>query len=434
MSTVGKKLLSAIVKTGDMNGFMTLGLHPGLFKESELVLYEFMTSHVMKHGVIPAQDTIEDKYGEVIVDTSEPSSFYMEEVEKRFIHSNMKALVNDAAELLKDGDSQKAYDLALGMMTEMQMMRNRKSLFNFSNAAAFIYKEYMYTKSMPDHNSVSFGWPSLDHQTGGLRAGDFASVVGRPAQGKTFNLLYMALHGWMHSGHTPLFVSMEMSSTIIQQRLAAMQTHTPLTHLLKGMLTTKDFKQMMSGLSALKDKAPLWVLDSNLAGTVDDLVMLCRQLKPTSLYVDGAYMLQHPNSKLDKFTKIGENANAMKQRIASDLGIPTVASYQFGRSAVKKGKGKKDEGDIGLDDIYGSDVIGQVSSVVLGMLQKDSVETKVQRTISLLKGRNGESGQFDIHWNFYDMDFSEINPPKDPHSDDGLKEPSPPEYKDLEFV
>jgi hypothetical protein len=52
-----------------------------------------------------------------------------------------------------------------------------------------------------------------------------------------------------------------------------------------------------------------------------------------------------------------------------------------------------------------------VSSLVCGIMQKDSVETVVQRVIDILKGRKGETGQFTTNWNFNSMDFSQYEEP-----------------------
>ena len=84
---------------------------------------------------------------------------------------------------------------------------------------------------------------------------------------------------------------------------------------------------------------------------------------------------------------------------------PTVASWQFARSAAKKKKGEKITGE----DIGYTDAIFQVSSLVLGLSEEDSVSTLVQRQVDILKGRSGETGQFFTHWQFDTMDFTEID-------------------------
>ena len=245
----------------------------------------------------------------------------------------------------------------------------------------------------------------------------------------TFLGLYSAEQSWVHGG-VPLFLSMEMTNTLIAQRLAAMNTHKPLTQLLKGMMSSSAWKSFQTSLHGLKKKEkPFWLVDGNLATSVDELVSLARQFKPSAVYVDGAYLLSHPDRRISRFEKITENAEALKKRVATELDVPVIASYQFSREAEKKKKShSKHKEEVGLEDIYGSDAIGQLSSVVLGLFEEESIETLVRRRVEVLKGRHGETGSFLINWNFLQMDFSEI--PSKKGSDGKLQE----DTSDLQFL
>lgn len=106
---------------------------------------------------------------------------------------------------------------------------------------------------------------------------------------------------------------------------------------------------------------------------------------------------------------MGENAELLKQ-LALTEDTRTIASYQMNRDAAKK-KGKKGEKP-GLEDIAYADQVGQVASVVLGLMQEDSVETLIHRDVDILKGRDGQVGQFRIKWDFKAMDFSQVPSPK----------------------
>lgn len=689
MSTIGRKLLSAALYSGNVHEFMELSLAPVLFKESEGVLYSYIKEHLQKYGKLPSPSTIEEQPGleGALVDAPEPPEFYLQGVERRYLQNSMKAFMNEAGAVLKEegGDPMQAFDILLNGVSNLNRHRNRHNLIDFRDSAELIYDEYVKQKTMGDDYGLMFGWPSVDEMTGGLKPGDFASFVGRPAclsgdtkiwvsrkkdssgrvytlkqlyerfngagiptgvrgnnmrywdgsiptrvnslrsdgftglntvnavvssgmkttytvvtstgksiratmdhqfktadgfkklsalsvgdtvvcraekqvtkpqksrpvkercgkyphspyrtrvvagktyqrvstprlvydaglngvhpddlltalatdpshgfvfspqnheihhkdgdpsnnefanleclpgpdhqrlhnaespyvrrfgayevaeevivsidlfgeeetydiamnypdnnfvandfvvhnSGKTFKLLYNALHTWS-TNKTPLFFSMEMAKTVIMQRMAAMHAHKPLTHLMKAEMTTKAFTAMMEILKKVKEKQEsLWIVDGNLATTVDDIIMLTRQLKPSAIYVDGAYLLRHPNLRTSRFERQTENAEWLKQRVATDLGIPVVASYQFGKEMVKKQKASGAQAKAGLEDIYGSDAIAQLSTMVFGLMQEDSVETQKERIVEILKGRNGETGRFKINWDFQGMDFSE---------------------------
>jgi replicative DNA helicase len=141
---------------------------------------------------------------------------------------------------------------------------------------------------------------------------------------------------------------------------------------------------------------------------VEDLWNLAQTLNPDHIIVDGAYLLSHPNPRLNRFDRVAENSRLLKSAVATNLGVPATCSWQFNREAAKKAKAKKggDKGD--LEDIGFADEIGQLSSLVLGLYQPDSVETLHQRQIQIIKGRNGECSGFNINWDFRTMDFSEV--------------------------
>jgi len=148
------------------------------------------------------------------------------------------------------------------------------------------------------------------------------------------------------------------------------------------------------------------VVDGAFAATVDEIAALARQFRPDSIWIDGAYLLKHPTER-DRYRRVAENAEAIKQRLAPIA--PTVCSWQFAKqSSGKTNNGSKTVGRLDLEDIGFSYAIPQVSSIVLGLFEDESVETMGARVIEILKGRKGEIGSFRTRWDFHNMDFSEV--------------------------
>lgn len=429
MATVGRRLLSSIVQSGDTHTYLSLALEPYLFRDSEVELYEAINNHIIKYGKIPSPTTLEGMgFTEDLAEAPEPPKFYLDEVEKRYLRSTLKTMVIEANESLVNEDETAAYDNVMKTLSTIHLKRNRKTLFDFRHSHELLWSEYVKQNVHGSDYTLSFGWPYLDELSGGMRGGDFIVFVGRPASGKTFKLLYMAYNSWK-SKRVPLVVSMEMNTLIMAQRLGAMHTHTNLTHVMKAKLSDTAVEKYQEGLiQAGNNDTPLWIVDGNLTATVDDIVMLCRQLGVTDVYVDGAYLLQHPNKKLSKWDKMAENAEMLKQKVAQDLNIPVVASYQFSKESKKK-KGKDDK--VSMEDIYGSDSIAQLASIILGLLEVENIETQISRVITVLKGRSGETGEFRVKWDFLKMDFSQIDDKKK-----SGETPDAPQagYEDLEFA
>ena len=226
----------------------------------------------------------------------------------------------------------------------------------------------------------------------------------------TFFVLNGALFNWKE-GRNVLFVSMEMAPLPIAQRAAAMYAHTNLTQLKTGGYATYPigsslYEKFGKALTQIThEKAKMYIVDGNLAASAEDVYTLADQLECSIVVIDGAYLLRHKNGRLDRFMRAAENTELIK-RFSSDLDCCTFTSWQFSREAIKKGKNKNEQA--GLEDIGYTDAIGQISSIVLGLFQEDGVETMKRRSIKVLKGRDGQVGQFEVNWDFVTMDFSQI--------------------------
>lgn len=591
MSTTGRRLLSSLVRLGDVSTYLKLALEPALFKEGETLLYDSIQKHLTKYGTLPKQSTIEKWPGmaDSVVDAPEPPKFYMEETERRYLHNSLKAGVQEVASLLTQASPEEALEVFTRITVGLYKNKQRKHVLDFRDAADLVQAQY--AAQIADAGSVAlpFGWGTLDEMSGGARAGDLISIVGRPMclsgdtqlevsrtagnrhslyslkdlfhrfhglplsreeqhsqsdhwdapaptrinslgddslillndindivysgkkitytvtcangkslrstlehqfltpdgyrqlkdikvgdkvicqalrhvdkklqkhckkysvdpcevlsieiygeedtydvcmnypynnfvahdfvvhnSGKTFQMLYAARHGWRTSKRSPALFSMEMSAGLINQRLASMDSQVKLTHLMKSQLSTKAYHAMMDKLHDLKAMAkPFWVVDSNVVKTVDDIIMQCHILQPDCVWIDAAYLLKHSNSRLGKWDRQSENVEMIKEKIATDLEVPVICSYQLSKDSAKSKKKNKDE-RASMEDIYGSDAIAQISSVILGLFQfEDDVEALNKRRVQILKGRSGETGEFTINWDFSSkMDFSEYKPEK----------------------
>jgi len=382
----------------------------------ESVLFNYIQNHLSKFGVIPSQTTIEGSKGleSSLVEAPEPPAYYLAEVERRFLQAELKKMMITAKEHLDGQKPDEAFQVLLDRLSSLNIHNKRKSLIDFRDVADTIQQEYIQQSKQNQGlvtHTLELPWPTMQGMAGGLRGGDVFSIVGRPATGKTFMELCMAHHTW-RKGNIPLVVSMEMNKLSIAQRLAAMNTKKPLTNLIKGMMTKVGYTSMMELLTENKEiNVPFWLVDGNLASTVEEVIMLSRQLKVTSVFIDGAPLLKHPNYKMSKWERISENAEMIKQRLATDLNLPVVASYHFSKESTKKKKSKDEK--VGLGDIYGSDSIAQLSSLVVGLFEDEGIETQFRRKVDILKGRNGETGEFLIKWDFKGMDFAEISTKKD---------------------
>lgn len=419
--SIGRMFVSALASQGTVNEYLGYGPIAHLFKGAEVDVFKFVDQHVKKYGSIPKGETIEAHTKQPLMGHHEPPAYYLDLMGKRHVEIAIKKAMQDSSNLLlpenKDPDAAlaKLVEVAMQLVTE----KGQKQIHDFRDAYDLLIPDYVQKLTGDGAGRLMTGYPTLDDMSGGFGPGDMVSLVGRPKLGKTFFMLFMAHHGWALAqqkfelsgspedlvNSSRLFVSMEMKTLDIEQRLAAMHAKVMLTHLKKAELSTVGLTKLKKGLEALKQFASgFWVLDGNLASRVEDVEMYARQLKPGSIWIDGGYLMSHPTER-DRFKRVAENATLIKERLCPLA--PTVVSWQFAKTA-SKGQKKKGE-KVTYDDIGYTDAIAQLSSVAMGVFEEDSVETLVRRKVEILAGRNGEVGSFQTNWDFSaKMDFSEV--------------------------
>lgn len=415
----GKLFLSASVADQSVTNFLQHGKIEHLFRANEVEVFTFVRDFVKQYAKLPTPETIEAHTGETLLPHKETPDYYLDLMQARHTELACKQAMKTASDhLLPDN---KDPDAALKVLTEAVMQlatqKHQKQIVDFRDAYDVIVPEYVQQYNA-EGGRLFLGWPTFDEMSTGITRGDLVSFVGRPAAGKTWQMLHAAHSGWMAAnlayaktgkpevleGASRLFVSMEMDTLPIEQRLAAMQAKIPMSLLKHASLSTAGLKKLKQGLTEIKGfGAPFWIVDGNLTATVEDIWSLARQLKPAATFLDGAYLVKHPTER-DRYRRVAENADLLKSELAPLC--PTVCSWQFAKTAAKKNAKKGEK--VSLEDIGYTDAIAQVSSIVLGIFEEESVETLKRRMIEILKGRGGEIGQFFTKWDFDNMSFEEV--------------------------
>jgi replicative DNA helicase len=407
---LGLRALKRYVVDGDGLAYLTAKLSPSMFKgDQERSVFEFVQSHFSEFRELPKLATLESKFPELAaVEAPESSKYYASKLDRRFAYDAIDVATTEARKVLKEApdktkEAEDVLRLALGTIA-VQRHRNRVMDVGVEVPELLLstYHGTIGTKMSP----MYFGWPYMD-ALGGVLPGELVSFVGRPAAGKTYQMLYVAMHNWRECKDSVLFVSMEMGHLAIAQRVGSMYSHLPVGQLKVGGFSSKTFKKFVESLHVMSsEQAKFYVVDGNLAVSVEDVYSLAEVLGVRKVLVDGAYLMRHPDRRLGRYDRVAENTEWMR-RLTAETGMCTAASWQFSREAVKK-KSKNKDAKAALEDIGYSDVIGQVSAIVIGIMQEESVETILRKRLDLLKGRNGEVGAFDVRWDFQLMDFREL--------------------------
>lgn len=414
-STAGLRVLRHVLNMPLKDAGAALSkARPYLTQDDEKKTLNFIQSHISKHGKPPHPDTVLDVLTVFLPETTEPFDFDLAVLTNRFIEDHMRDASDKASALLLEGNATGALKALIGDLLPLTQGHATAQLFDMRQAGSSSlahYKAQLAGTAPPVHK---LGYPTLDSQ-GGIEPGDMIAVVGRPGSGKTWLMLMLALSYWGAYGEPVLFVTQEMSAMQIEKRALPLMAGVdptplyrgePLQYALGGKTHDEYLAVLEEQAAALKTApAPFLIYDSKMAGTVADIEAIAAMHGISKVFVDGAYMLRHPDPRLGRYARVPENLDLMKY-LCQRTGISIVSSWQFKRNAGKDSAAGETPD---LDDIGYSHAIGEYMGVVLGLLENPkSVAQMNKKKVSIMKGRNGEVGSFDIHWDFSTMNFTEI--------------------------
>lgn len=411
MSTfnLGARTLKRFVLDENTYAYFKAKLTADLFKGEEKQLFEAVDKHFTSYQTLPKIDTLLTDFPFLAeVEAPEPSKYYVDHLTNRFAYDTINRGNLASQDILKVNKND--IDLALSELEKVigaiRQQQYRARMLDLGLEGPKLVLGTYFNTLASTSPPAGFGWPYMDEMSGGCLPGDVVSFVGRPAMGKSWFMLFIALYNWTIRHLNVLFVSMEMNTLAIAQRCTAMYAGTNISQLKLAGYSSSTFEIFNSKLEQMKmEQSKFYVMDGNLAASASHIYGLAQQLGCNVVCIDGAYLVKHTNTRLDRYTRVAENVELFKQ-YGTELELPTFASWQFNRDALKKDKkaGQK----AGLEDIGYSDAIGQVSSIVCGLMQEEGVETLNQRWIDVLKGRNGEIGKFAVNWLFDVMNFTQL--------------------------
>ena len=248
---------------------------------------------------------------------------------------------------------------------------------------------------------ITYGWRPLDELTRGAIPGTVTTLVARPNMGKSHFLIRMANSAW-RAGHSVLFVSMEMPNLQNGRRAIGMLAGINPDLIRRGRLSERDQKIFRETVESVGYGAPFHMVSGAFHKSVLDIDLLIGEFQPDVVYVDASYLLwpETRNDRRARWENMAEVGEGI-QKLALNWNRPIIQTVQFNRDAKGKSEG-------GLDTIGGTDIIGQVSSVVLGLFPGEGVNETIRRKIKIMKNRDQALAEFETHYLFNSPNFDWI--------------------------
>lgn len=235
----------------------------------------------------------------------------------------------------------------------------------------------------------------------------------------TYFLLYMAYSAW-RAGYSVLFNTNELGIVQLARRLFGIHTRINPNLIRRGRLSTVVGRTIIEQASSMLNGVPFNIIAGGFKKSVESVSAVAEATSPDLIVSDSAYLLTPMKKRRGGETRretVSDTFEDLK-RLGIDLNRPIIVSVQFNRQAermrTRPGQGQNNANSdptshLSLAKIGETDVIGQTSSVVLGIAKAFSPHEHDRRWGRFLKGREGEQAVFQINYGFSPVNFDIIS-------------------------
>jgi len=366
--------------------------------------FDFVTSHLSDYGTLPDKQVIEEAGVPIARRAKQPAQFYLDRLRKRFVFAQINSEMPDFRAAMESEDVESAVQHMRTMIAGATEQLQPNSFATLDTLAEEVRADYEHAKLHPGLRGITLGWPTLDALTLGAQGGDLIVVAGRTGMGKSWVLSKMAHESWL-SGHSILFVSMEMSLVPIARRFVGLHSGINPNYIRAGHLSSQGEQKLLQELEDITATgANAFFLSGDFKKEVSAIEEMVSEFDCEIIYIDAAYLLS-PTAKrggsITRWEQIATVVQELKQ-LALKTNKPIVISVQMNRNVKKRSTKSLDTGDIA-----GSDSIPQDASIVFGLRQGPSPFEKTRRIGELMKNREGEEARIDFNFKFAPVDMSE---------------------------
>lgn len=274
---------------------------------------------------------------------------------------------------------------------------------------AFSELEGRMNGAAPD--GVKTGYSDLDQMLGGMRPGQLIILAARPGMGKSALALNIAESVAVNNGHAVLFISLEMTSIELADRLLASRANVSAHRIRSGTISHDDREKIVEQ-SASISQSPLEVYDA-ATQTVRLIGAVSRRMKRKTglklLIIDYLQLIESDNPSEHREQQVARITRRLKA-LAKDLGCPVLCLSQLNRQAEDSRDNKPR-----LRHLRESGAIEQDADVVLFVHRDEYFEpaNDVVRGLAdviVAKQRNGPTGEVKMIYRKEIMRFDDRAP------------------------
>lgn len=389
--TAGEKFFIACLVHSDIRTFSKVKKE--WLDGVEVRQYRFIQSYLSKSGgELVGVKTFCDKFS---LDSKEADSlpdYYFTALRDRYVFTVLADKIPPLLRGVKDAPIEKLTSLR-SIISELSLDTSGEDNTLYSDDVSSRKEEYSGRVKTKGITYLSTGCPDMDSIVFGYRRQDLITIGGKSGQGKSWLLCYLAYCVEQVIQEKPdsdsygdvLFVTNEMSSDEIKERLDCIRFRLPVESFNKGLLLPREKARYFRGLDSLK-KNPSKIRIVDYCMTIDDLTTLIGVYQPSIVFLDGSYLMEPRLSETwEKIVYLTRNL----KRCAKQFKIPIVNTTQLRRGSAK---GASKLSSDGQDDFAYSSSYTQDSDIAYRMYSDPDMVFRDLIGLEIVKGRRTVPG------------------------------------------
>lgn len=271
-------------------------------------------------------------------------------------------------------------------------------------------------------DAVDSGFTELDRLTGGLHNSELVILAARPSMGKTALAMNIAEYVAVELRRPTLFVSLEMASVELADRLLCSAAQVDGHRLRNGTLSNADKLRLVEKAGEIS-QAPLFVDDSP-SRTVSEIAAAARRIKRREgglglIAIDYLQLIEPDNPDDSRQEQVARIARRLKG-LAREAEVPVLCLAQLNRQAEDTRDHRprlshlRESGAIEQD----ADVVMFVHREEYYLRGEEQKEHEGLAEIIIAKQRNGPVGEVELRWEKKYTRFQNLAPERLQEFDD----------------
>lgn len=344
--------------------------------------FEFIKNHLDTYDRVPDKLTFASKFPQFdFIEVNEDANYLVDELYKDKNARHLARIFNKVRDYINDGKISEATSLYLNAAESMVSAKHISAVDILRDKTR--YDKYLERSEDFSKYYIKTGFDEIDGVIGGWdRLEELATIVARPGVGKSWVLLRTAIAAAKQGLRVGLY-SGEMTELKVGYRADTLISHISNRHIMRGNIEVQNAYKLHIDNLGDTISGELWVTTPSMIGntaTVTDLRAFIDKFHLDILCIDQHSLMEDERNAKDPVTRASNISKDLKNLQVMKK-IPIISVSQQNREAVEE------NGIIDVSHIAMSDRIGQDSTCVLFLEQKENV-----LTIHVAKARDATAG------------------------------------------